>query len=172
MELKPKVKKKYKTGNYKKKENGKNATGRPSKLTEELVGTFQEVVDQPNNIYLTDEQLFGFLIEALERKHFNIIGYRNFQEYKNSKNKYEKTIFQKFQRIMKKALSEELKTLMQSLKEGRSGEWQKYAWIIERKFDDWNIRQKLNSEVKVTVGFSLTNILRAAEAKEQGEQKQ
>ena len=33
--------------------------------------------------------------------------------------------------------------------------WQKYAWIIERKFKDWNIRDKVDQEVDspVTINF-------------------
>jgi len=43
--------------------------------------------------------------------------------------------------LYKKALVKERYSLMQQLKDTESS-WQRWAWIIERKFDDWNLKKK------------------------------
>ena len=44
-------------------------------------------------------------------------------------------------RLYKKALTIQKKNLFKKL-QSDDDKWQKYAWIIERKFDDWNLRSK------------------------------
>ena len=51
------------------------------------------------------------------------------------------SIYFDFCRLYKKALTIQKKNLFKKL-QSDDDKWQKYAWIIERKFDDWNLRSK------------------------------
>ena len=50
-------------------------------------------------------------------------------------------LFPKFLHLIKKALFKEKKRLLELLAKDDK-QWQRYAWILERKFDDWNIKMK------------------------------
>jgi hypothetical protein len=54
-----------------------------------------------------------------------------------------------FCHLYKSALLRQKAALFKRLVSPTEGQWQRYAWIIERKFDEWNIRQK--SEIDATV---------------------
>lgn len=55
--------------------------------------------------------------------------------------KADETVLQ-FQRLIEKAIVREKKTLFQKLREDDKA-WRRWARIIERKFDDWNIKWRL-----------------------------
>ena len=112
---------------------------RPSKIEWFLVWMSKVLWDWLNSIILTDEELFLLANEELEEK--DRICYATFKVYKASKNKEEAEWYTKFLALYKKALTEQKKNLFQKL-EWNEWQWQKYAWIIERKFDDWNLRIK------------------------------
>ena len=58
--------------------------------------------------------------------------------------------YAKFLHLIKKALFKEKKRLLELLAKDDK-QWQRYAWILERKFDDWNIKMK--SEVDHNVNL-------------------
>jgi hypothetical protein len=51
-----------------------------------------------------------------------------------------------FRRLYKGALRQQSSNLFERLSTEPPGAWQKWAWIIERKFDDWNMRAKVVDE--------------------------
>ena len=44
------------------------------------------------------------------------------------------------------ALYEQKQRLFQLLAEDQPGGWQRWTWILERRFDDWNLRNKVVNE--------------------------
>lgn len=131
---------------YNKKPNWKNATGRPSKLPK-FIEAFEKVVnDDMNAIIHTDEDLFFITNDKLKEE--DRIWYTTFKEYKNSKHKSDQEDYRKFWAVYKKALNKQKDNLFKSLKNDTKT-WQKWAWIIERKFDDWNIRYKVDKTLKI-----------------------
>ena len=122
--------------------------GRPTKLTGNFIERAEEVINNDiNAIILTNEELLDEINEGLEEK--ARITKRTFIRWKkaNSEDKQEgekeelDELGKKFCHLIKKALREQKRNLFESLKNDTKA-WQRFAWIIERKFDEWNIRQK------------------------------
>lgn len=129
----------------------KNKGGRPTKLTEHLIEVFEQVVNE-YVLACTDEDIFIVLNDRLKPK--ERICYTTFKVWKSKQNQSiigeDSEIFEKFLSVIKKALLLEKKNCLKKLEEGKSGEWQKYAWIIERKFKEWNLRQITEADVVLT----------------------
>ena len=88
-----------------------------------------------------------------------IFDYRTFARYKAAYFKLEdedgkvpristkaKGLFEKFCHVIKKHLARQKQSLFQNLVDSHLR--QKYAWIIERKYDDWNLRNKGEMNMK------------------------
>jgi hypothetical protein len=120
----------------------KNKGGRPTKLTDKFLNVAEEVVnDDINAIILTDEELVDEINDKLQEK--ERITYRTLRNWKdkNKKDKELDEIGKRFFPLIKKALIKQKKHLFDKFR-NEPNQWQKWAWIIERKFDDWNIKQK------------------------------
>jgi hypothetical protein len=50
-------------------------------------------------------------------------------------------IIKAFQDGLRIALAQQKESLFEKMEEEGAGAWQKYAWIIERKFKEWNLKQ-------------------------------
>lgn len=129
----------------------KNKGGRPTKMNKRVLNAFEKVLNEEQNaLVCTDEELFMLMNEELEKK--DQIVYSTFQEWKNNNKKYTESnpkqadLFRQFSGLIKKALVKERKALMLNLK-GDEKAWQRWAWIIERKFDEWNIRNKTDMTI-------------------------
>lgn len=126
---------------------------RPTKLTEKFIESAENVLnDWINAIIFTDDELLFAINENLELK--EQISERTFKTYKKyAKSKeiqqelsnYDIEILDRFLHLYKKALQNQKKYLFEAMRNEEKA-WQKYAWIIERKFSDWNLKQI--SEVK------------------------
>ena len=68
----------------------------------------------------------------------------------------------KLRTVIKTNLTEQKERLFDSMIKSPSNMWQKYARILERKFDSWNIRQK-TEDVNVTKALTLAELARKAE---------
>ena len=132
--------------------------GRPSKMAT-WIWAFEKVLNDPTNVLMcTDEELVMLTNELLEEK--DQICENTFIWWKagNITEEYKET-YTKFLGLYKKALSKEKKSLMVRF-QSDEGQWQKWAWIIERKFDEWNIRIKTdnkneNTNKNLNVNWSL-----------------
>ncbi len=117
---------------------------RPTKLTDNFIEVATSIIfDDINAIILTDEELVMLINERLEEK--ERISDRTFRRWKD-KNKDDKIeeideIGKSFVLLIKKALTIQKRHLFEKFRE-EPNQWQKWAWIIERKFDDWNIKRK------------------------------
>ena len=117
--------------------------GRPAKLNEVRLAKAEEVLSNGNNIVcLTDEDLCAEINEGLDEEYQ--INKRTFERYKAGepiKDPSTQQLLQKFCRLIEKGLREQKKNLLVKMTEENQN-WTKRARIIERKFDEWNIRHK------------------------------
>jgi succinate dehydrogenase flavin-adding protein (antitoxin of CptAB toxin-antitoxin module) len=119
--------------------------GNKSKI-EHVIGALERVLDK-RVLYCTDEELFMLINDELEEPHQ--ISYTTFKNYKAQfpAKTVEDEIFNKFLSLYKKALSKEKDRLFTELQDDKIA-WQRWAWIIERKFTEWNIRHQVDSDNK------------------------
>ena len=130
--------------------------GRPSKLTENFLEAAEKIINEDiNAIILTDEELIDAINELLEEE--AQITHRTFMSWKaKNKEDYESIDEngKRFLHLVKKALRKQKAGLFDKFRE-EPNQWQRWAWILERKFDDWNIRTKVETEHKgsLAIGF-------------------
>jgi hypothetical protein len=118
---------------------------RPTKLTQKLLDKFQAILDDDlNALVCTDEELLILLNDELEEN--ERISEDSFQRYKAGKLKEDTSLLKQFCGLYKRALIKQRLNLMKELKTTDSS-WQRFAWIIERKFDEWNM--KIKNETKL-----------------------
>lgn len=116
--------------------------GRPTKLTPEVLKTLQKVITD-NVLFCTDQDLIFLLNEALPEK--NRFSYEAFSKWKRGERQRNSALYPEFVRLIKKALLKEKRTLLMQLKTGQDN-WQARAWILERKFDEWNLKARQSIE--------------------------
>ena len=128
--------------------NGKcKNCGRPTKLTDKFIEIAKKILDEDMNaIILTDEDLIFLINEELKKENIETIANSTFRNWKanNKEDNIDELdeMGKEFLALIKNALIRERNNLFEKLKTEEAGLWQKYAWIIERKFDEWNLRQK------------------------------
>lgn len=94
-------------------------------------------------IIWTDEQLLDAVNEQLDEEQH--ISYRTLMRYKAGEIKDE-SVLSVFVSQYKKALRLQVDNLFRKMDDAVPGGWQKYAWIAERKMDEWNLRSKTVDE--------------------------
>ena len=131
---------------YKPRNFGPNHPARPKweKFTEAL----ERVVNKDHSvgyaIIWTDEQILDATNELLEPQ--DRLDARTLQRYKAGEIKDDR-VAEAFVSYYKKALRIQADNLFELLRSDVPGGWQRYAWILERKFDDWNMTRKEKVEV-------------------------
>ena len=103
-------------------------------------------------IILSDEEIVFTLNQYLEKK--EQISSRTFANWKaRAKSMEDNEIderFNSFLHILKASLLKQKKYLFRQMLIGEVY-WQRWAWIIERKFDEWNLKSKVESKVNVSI---------------------
>ena len=111
-------------------------------FTEAMASVFE--ADHPVGyaVIFTDEELVDMVNEMLDEE--DRISYRTFQRYKAGEIKDDDDvgIIPLFVSSYKRALRSQKANLQMKLATDVPGGWQRYAWILERKFDEWNLRAK------------------------------
>lgn len=117
---------------------------RPSKIKPFVEAAEEVLFEDINAIIYTDQELIDEINERLDEKHQ--IVKRTFQQWKQKLNEGHELdgMGKRFFTLLKKALRQQKQQLFDEFK--NSTQWQKWAWIIERKFDEWNIRHKMQHE--------------------------
>ena len=120
----------------------KRPQGRPPKW-EAFTRKMDELLDVPGAgnpvVVYTDEELVDFVNYHLDEElRVSVTSFRNYKRGEIDDNEITKLFIDAY----KKALFLQKKRLMESLEEDVPGGWQRYAWILERKFDEWNLRAK------------------------------
>ena len=114
-----------------------------SKLTDRFIKAAEKIIlSEHNAIILTDEELLVEINDLLEEK--EKIHSKTLVNWKTKLKTDEKELDEMGRRfcfLIKKALANQKKDLFKKLENDKQA-WQRWAWIIERKFDDWNIRHR------------------------------
>lgn len=139
----------------------KNPAHRPTKLTNSWLEAAREVLDEDtDNVLLTDVELIFLINQKLPAKERIVI--RTFQRWKKRNMKGQKQldeIGEGFVALVTSALIKQKTNLLERIRAGEQG-WQGSAWIMERKFEEWNLRkifdhQTKGEKVKQVVGFTV-----------------
>ena len=119
----------------------------PSKLTTKVLEAIEKVINE-NILMCTDEELVVAINEELPKE--ERFSYEAFSKWKRGQSQSESPLYGEFLRLIKKALVNEKSRLL-SLLQKDDRQWQRYAWILERKFDEWNIKTKSEIEHNVNI---------------------
>ena len=125
---------------------------RPSKLNETFLEKAEKVLWNEKLMLLTDEELVDEINEELEPG--QQISQRTFQRWKAANFEEKGEIGLSFVALMKKALRDQKANLFEKY-QNEKGAWQKWAWIIERKFSEWNLKNI--NENNTNISGSLEN---------------
>jgi hypothetical protein len=122
----------------------KKKTGRPTKLTPTFMQIAENVLNDGRNAFiLTDEDLL--LLINLQLPEESQVATRTFQDWKAGKLPNQDC--ESFRGLLKTALVKQKLDLFSKMESESGNAWTRYAWMIERKFDEWNIRQKVDNNV-------------------------
>lgn len=131
---------------YKPRNVGKDNVARPK--WEKFTRAMEEVVNKEHSvgyaIIWTDEQLLDAVNELLEPE--DRLSWTSLKRYKVGEIKDDE-LAKAFVVCYKKALRMQADNLFELLRSDVPGGWQRYAWILERKFDEWNMTRKEKVEV-------------------------
>lgn len=132
----------------------KNKGWRPTKITN-FISAFRKVIEQNpfDVISMTDDELL-FQCNNLLKEDAKISD-RTFERWKNKEE--ESPIFQEFCRLYKQALTQQKRELFRKL-QSEPAQWQRFAWIIERKFSEFNLRS-ITENKNVNTNIEVTNAL-------------
>lgn len=115
--------------------------GRPSKISKFIEAANLVFEEEKNTVFIyTDEELLFLVNEKLDPE--DQITQRTFERWKAllKEDKLEELPYEfiLFCRLIKKALIAEKKNIMGAFATEKM-QWTKWAWIMERKFKDWNL---------------------------------
>jgi hypothetical protein len=131
---------------YKPRNFGPDHVARPK--WEKFTEAMQRVVNRDHSvgyaIIWTDEQLLDAVNELLEPE--DRLSWASLKRYKAGEIKDDR-VAEAFVSCYKRALRDQADNLFELLRSDVPGGWQRYAWILERKFDDWNMTRKEKVEV-------------------------
>lgn len=136
----------------------KNKGGRPSKLNDKFLEVANRIVNEDiNAIILSDEDLVFLINNELDEN--QRISDRTFQRWKAKEYDEDDTTGTEFCRIIKAALIQQRMHLFNKLRKDANS-WTRWAWIIERKFTEWNIKHQHDvtsngKELKQITGFKI-----------------
>tara|TARA_Y100001938_G_scaffold90121_1_gene123453 strand:+ start:2100 stop:2522 length:423 start_codon:yes stop_codon:yes gene_type:complete len=110
--------------------------GRPPKI-KTFISVAEDVLFRDGLMLLTDEELVFLINEELEQK--DKVSDRTFARWKAKKFNENDDIGKTFVMLIKKALIIQKENLFKKFSNDDRA-WQRWAWIIERKFSEWNLK--------------------------------
>jgi hypothetical protein len=113
-----------------------------TKLDKKFIDALTEVVDSKDFYILTDEELIFSVNELLGDEFLSIDA---FKSYKTARRGTNSEYYDEFVHLIKKGLIREKRSLVKKLQDEDKA-WQKYAWILERKFEDFNKLDKTKND--------------------------
>lgn len=132
--------------------------GAPLKLTYEFIDFMEDVLDQGMRmIIFTDLEWVTLINERLRKIKDNesknlpeSISQSSWDKWKAKAKEDLKAgvtegIYYRFLQTIKRLMLEQKEGLFNSMATDEKA-WTRWAWIIERKFDDWNIKHKIKDE--------------------------
>lgn len=117
--------------------------GRPTKLNEKFIQALKYVIESDDYFYcLTDEELVYSVNDYMDEE---FLSQDTFRAYKAGNRGTNSEYYDQFVTLIKKYLIKAKINLVKELKSEEKA-WQKYAWILERKFEDFNKLDKSKNE--------------------------
>ena len=120
---------------------GMAKTGRPPVKGQAWLDKFNEVVNREHRVGMavihTDMDLIEMVNWELPEEHQ--IAVATFKDYKSGDRGSDEFV-RVFASLYKRALTSQRDSLFATMADEPPGAWQKWAWILERKFGDWNLR--------------------------------
>lgn len=122
-----------------------------SKLTKEFVDALREVVEDPYFYILTNKEVYETVCHKLGNKE-GLMKFDTFRSAVCGRRSSKADQFNEFQNLMSRGKTKQKISLVKKLeKEDKS--WQRYAWLLERKFDDFNKIEKREDEINARVNI-------------------
>ncbi len=123
---------------------------RPTIISDKIIKAFEDVLnDELNAIILTDEELVILVNDRLpEKERFSWSAFKDWKAHaagnRDSTTPENSELYTELGSHIKRALIKQKQGLFEKLRS--ESQWQRYAWILERKFSEWNLKHV--SEVK------------------------
>lgn len=121
----------------KSKELDNNKVGRPHKM-ESWCDALDIVLNDENTLFLSDKDLVFLVNKQLPSD--CQVDKRTFENWKAGKFHPNEDIGRKFVEHIETSLIKQKQLLGQRLLNETTGQWTRYAWILERKFAEWNLK--------------------------------
>jgi len=115
----------------------KKKAGRPFKM-EAWIVQLEDVLSEENILFLSDSDLRFLVNDRLEES--QQISKRTFENWKKGEFHPDDNIGRKFLKCIEGALIKQKQFLAKKMIEDDKN-WQRFAWIMERKFDEWNLKK-------------------------------
>ena len=98
-------------------------------------------------VILTDFDLLRLTNERLEEKdRVSVSRFTGWKTYEFEREE-DRNLAEEFREMYSLALAKQKDSLFEAmLSEGEERSWHRYAWLLERKFDEWNLRSKTIDE--------------------------
>ena len=118
-------------------DNEKRTAGRPFKIRG-FIEAFKEVLEEENSLFITEKDLVFLANKKLDKK--DRITLRTFQNWKSDKFHEDEETGQEFKDLVEEMLIRQRQFLGQKMFETNNNSWTKFAWLLERKFDEFNLK--------------------------------
>lgn len=132
-------------------EQDNKSAGRPFKMVTWL-SALKEVLNKEDVLFLSDKDLVFLVNNKLPKK--QKISESTFEKWKSGKFSPDEATGKEFIEAIKLALINQKQYLGERLRNDSTGQWTRYAWILERKFADWNLKhvsENINKNESETV---------------------
>ena len=132
------------------------AGGRPSKI-DKFIEKAKEVLFKESLMLLTDEELVFLINDELDDK--DKIAQVTFKKWKSGDYSELGETGKEFLSLIKKALVIQKESLFKKFQNDDRA-WQRWAWIIERKFSEWNLKKisesttEVKGDINTTIDYS------------------
>ncbi|TRX34955.1 hypothetical protein FNW52_12500 [Flavobacterium sp. ZT3R18] len=129
----------------------KRGAGRPFKM-QYWVAELNTVLCDEDILFLTDKDLVFLVNKNLPDE--NKISESTFEKWKAGKFHPNEEIGKEFIGMIHLALIRQKQMLAKKMMDDTTGQWTRYAWIMERKFVEWNLKhisENINKNEQATV---------------------
>jgi len=133
-----------------------NKQGRPTKINA-FIEKAKDVLFRNDIVLLTNEELLFLINEELSEE--EKVSTRSFERWKSGDFGKNTQVGNEFLALMKKALIIQKRNLFKKF-ENDDKAWTRWAWIIERKFSEWNLKKisetttELKADVKTDIDYT------------------
>lgn len=129
----------------------KRSAGRPFKMVS-WVNQLEKILADEDILFLSDKDLVFLVNKELPQE--DKIADSTFEKWKAGKFAPNEEVGKQFIHCIHLALIRQKQLLSKKMMEDVSGQWTRYAWIMERKFSEWNLKhisENINKNEQATV---------------------